>query len=157
MLCKTGNDKSSAGRSPRSTICYALNAKRSSNARIPTAIQFDGICRVFEALLNGCTTEHDSGVSIAKMCMMLSQTFYLDELRPIGDDDADDANDASRESRVYVKSRLHNHSLWENDTFWWVFSEDEELSSPCTNRIDTNPFSSLLIFVGLSIQLFLPY
>ena len=120
MLCKTGNDRSSAGRSPRSTICYALNAKRSSNTRILTSIQFDGICRVFEALLNGCKTEHDSGVSIAKMCMMLSQTFYLDESKQIGNGDTDEENDESREKRVYVKSRLHDHPLWQNDSFWCV-------------------------------------
>ena len=126
MLCKTGNDRSSAGRSPRSTVCFALNAKRSSNARILTSIQFDGICRVFEALLNGCKTEHDSGVSIAKMCMMLSQTFYFDESKQ-GGEDPDDETDESRENRVYVKSRLVDHPLWQNDSFWCVIYVSESV------------------------------
>jgi hypothetical protein len=117
MLCRTGKDKSSAARSRRSNIAYALNARRSRHSRILTSIQFDGLCRVFASLLSGCDSE-GSGVSIAKMCMMLSQTFYFDESNGQNTaEETDYAND-SRKNRVYVKSCLVDHQLWKDDTYW---------------------------------------
>jgi hypothetical protein len=109
LLCKAGGDRSPAARSRRSTICYALNAKR-SNQKICSPIQFEGLCTVFTAVLSGCDTE-GSGVALAKMCMMLSQTFYMVE----GDSEEDSE---SRSSRIYVKTRLVDHPLWEKDDYW---------------------------------------
>jgi hypothetical protein len=65
ILCKAGTDRSPAARSRRSTICYALNAKRSNRAEIWSPIQFDGLCKVFIAVLSGCDTE-GNGVALAK-------------------------------------------------------------------------------------------
>jgi hypothetical protein len=110
ILCKAGSDRSPAARSRRSTICYALNAKRSNRAEIWSPIQFDGLCKVFISVLSGCDTE-GSGVALAKMCMMLSQTFYMVEGG--SEEDID-----SRSNRVYVKTRLVDHPLWEKDEYW---------------------------------------
>ena len=106
-LERIAKDKALSQRYKRSTICYALNSKRST-AEIRSEIQFDGLCRVFDAVLLGCDTD-GSGVALAKMCMMLSQTFYM---VPEGD------RDSVRTDRIYVKSRLVNHPLWEKDEFW---------------------------------------
>jgi hypothetical protein len=110
LLCKAGRDRSPSARSRRSTICYALNAKRSNRAEIWSPIQFEGLCKVFIAVLSGCGTE-GSGVALAKMCMMLSQTFYIVE-------GGSEEDSESRSSRVYVKTRLVDHPLWEKDEYW---------------------------------------
>ena len=111
LLCRAAGDPSSANRSRRSTMCYALNSKRSVQVEICSDLQFDGLCRVFIAILNGCDTE-SSGVSLAKMCMMLSQTFYKVAK------DSKDSGDSSRNGRIFVKSRLDGHPLWDQDDFW---------------------------------------
>lgn len=103
QLCKIGKEKSSSGRSRRSNICFSLNAKRSNTETVPSGIQFDGLCRVFFAILSGCDTQV-SGVSLAKMMMTLSTCFYSCE-GPDG-------------KKVYVKNSLMKHPLWENEEFW---------------------------------------
>ena len=107
LLSKVASDLNPAARSRRSTICYALNSKR-SNAELKSQIQFDGVSEVFKAILSGCDKEI-GGIANAKMCMMLSQTFYKDS----GDNDGE-----TRSNRVYVKSRLIGHSLWAEEEFW---------------------------------------
>jgi len=102
-LCRVAADRSSQMVARRSTICYALNAKRSA-AEIPTSTQFHGLVRLFRSILSGC--EGDVGsVANAKMCMMLAQTFYLKE-------------GEGRDNRVFVRNRLANHGLWADDEFW---------------------------------------
>ena len=76
FLCTIAENRSARAR--HSTICYALNSKRSSRAEIPCKIQFDGLCHVFRAILSGCDREA-GGVSNSKMCTMLAQTFYMVE------------------------------------------------------------------------------
>jgi hypothetical protein len=110
LLCNAGSDRSPAARSRRSTICYALNAKRSNRAEIWSPIQFEGLCKVFIAILSGCDTE-GSGVALAKMCMMLSQTFYMVE-------GGSEEDSESRSNRIFVKTRLAGHPLWEKDDYW---------------------------------------
>lgn len=110
LLCKAGSDRSPSARSRRSTICYALNAKRSNRAEIWSPLQFEGLCKVFIAILTGCGTE-GSGVALAKMCMMLSQTFYMVE-------GGSDEDSEARNRRIYVKTRLVDHQLWEKDEYW---------------------------------------
>jgi hypothetical protein len=107
-LEKIAKDKTLSQRSKRSTICYALNSKRTS-AELRSEIQFDGLCRVFDAVLLGCDTD-GSGVALAKMMMMLSQTFYMVS--------EGGRSDSVRADRIYVKNRLVNHPLWEKDEFW---------------------------------------
>ena len=101
-LCTIGEGRSSKYTARRSTICYAMNTKRSTNAEIPSLVQFDGLCRVFTAVLSGCNTNDDGGVSNAVLLMGISQHFHVEEAG----------------KKIYVKSRLVGHSLWENDTFW---------------------------------------
>jgi hypothetical protein len=103
-LCKIGQNTSSSGRVHRSTICYGLNAKRNHEDEIPTMIQFEALCRLFSAVLSGCSPT-GSGASLAKTLMNLSQTFF-----------ACDAGTDKKE--IYVKSRLINHPLWSNDELW---------------------------------------
>jgi hypothetical protein len=122
LLCKTGSDMSSFTRSLRSTICYALNSKRSVRSEILTQIQFDGLCRVFTAVLSGCDVDRSSGVALAKMCMMLSQTFYISKSEGVdGSEDPNRSTAAVRhDTRTYVKSLLMDHALWKNENFWCV-------------------------------------
>jgi hypothetical protein len=119
FLCTVAED--SSARSRRSTICYALNSKRSSSAEIPCKIQFDALCRVFRAILSGCDREA-GGVSNTKMCMMLAQTFYMVE-----QDDKDAALSRSpmassvrvaRSKRIFVKNRIMDHPTWDDEEFW---------------------------------------
>jgi hypothetical protein len=122
LLCKTAAETSQSARSRRSTICYALNSKRSSNAEIKTVVQFDALCRLFYAVLSGCDCE-PGGVSNAKMCMMLAQTFYLNQspggTQKGGDGMLSPVREA-RSKRIFVRSRLMDHPLWSNDEFWYV-------------------------------------
>jgi hypothetical protein len=129
-VCKIAAENTPSTRAKRSSICFLLNSKRSSAAEIKTSIQFDALCRVFMAILTGCNGE-DGGVSNAKMCMMLAQTFYM-----VKEGEADDVQDddpvgspvrvdpvgspvrVARSQRVYVKTRLSDHELWAKDEFW---------------------------------------
>jgi hypothetical protein len=119
LLCRVASDKNI--RSKRSTICYALNAKRSS-AELTSKKNFDGLCRVFDAILTGC--DHEAGgVANAKMCMMLMQTFYIideDAAEPPPSSNGVPASPSAteRSNRVYVKSKLIGHALWGEDDFW---------------------------------------
>ena len=120
FLCVVAEDPSA--RSRRSTICYALNSKRGSDAEIASKIQFNGLCRVFQAILSGCDREA-GGVAMAKMCMMLAQTFYMVEQE---DKDAAAASGHSarssvaRSKRIFIKHRITGHSLWMDEEFWCV-------------------------------------
>jgi hypothetical protein len=110
QICSIAKEKS---RAQRSRICYALNTKRSTDAEILSEVQFNALCEIFNAILTGCNDEIETGgVSNAKMCMMLAQTFYID--RPHVMNHAG----ASRDSRVYIKSRLIDHPIWSKDDFW---------------------------------------
>ena len=104
-LCNVGNDRSSAGRLLRSTICFSLNAKRNHHDEIPTMIQFVGLCRLFSALLAACE-DHGTGASLAKMLMTLSQIFYFCE--SVSTDDGE-------RKETFVKTHLVNHPLWNSD------------------------------------------
>lgn len=111
-LCKVAAETS---RAKRSNICYALNARRSTHARLSSVVQFDSLCRLFNAILTGCTTEVDVGsVSSAKMCMMLAQTFYME--KPATLEEAHSPQD--RKSRIYVKNSLIVHPIWSKDEYW---------------------------------------
>ena len=112
LLCDIAEEKSLAARPKRSRMCYALNAKRASHTEIKSPIQFDGLCKVFVAILNGCDCE-SGGVSNAKMCMMLSQSFYLSE-----EFNGGEKNEDERSKRVYIKNRLIGHPLWDHEEFW---------------------------------------
>mmetsp|Transcript_9336 Transcript_9336/g.12147 ORF Transcript_9336/g.12147 Transcript_9336/m.12147 type:complete len:207 (-) Transcript_9336:80-700(-) len=95
-------------------MCYAINQKRSSNAELKDSVQFDAVCRIFDAILTGCDREA-GGVANAKMCMMLSQTFYMvDDTNVAPDDDSP----ATRDNRIFVKTRLVDHLLWKDEEFW---------------------------------------
>jgi hypothetical protein len=118
-VCKIASENSPSARAKRSSICYFLNSKRSSNAEIKTPTQFDALCRVFGAILTGCSSE-DGGVSNAKMCMMLAQTFYIVRQGSSSGSDEDDGDGQAegRSQRVYAKIRLSDHELWAKDDFW---------------------------------------
>lgn len=104
-LCKIGEGHSSKSATRRSTICYAMNANRNSNAEIPSLTQFEGLCRVFVSVLSGCATHNGSGISCAILLMGLSEHFYI-------------PGEEESSNKVFVKSRLVGHSLWDKDNFW---------------------------------------
>jgi hypothetical protein len=124
FLSHSAGETSPSGRMKRSTICYALNSRRSSHAEIKSRIQFEGLCQLFAAILTGCHAE-ERGVSNAKMCMMLAQTFYIKEEAsssspPIARKPAASYSPVrtAREKRIYIKSRLYDHPIWSKDDFW---------------------------------------
>jgi hypothetical protein len=121
FLCRAASGYSAMAKGRRSTLCYSLNAKRGSNARIPTPLQFDAVSKVFAAILSGCSDD-EGGVSSAKMCMMLAQTFYTEKPEELDSQDAIDVSNQSarkaRRRRVYVKSKLADHKIWSKDDFW---------------------------------------
>jgi len=117
-LCRIASEKKN--KSKRSTLCYALNAKRTS-AEMMGGKNFEGLCRVFDAILTGC--DHEAGgVANAKMCMMLSQTFYIiDEDNPEtppSNGEPASPSATQRSNRIYVQTKLIAHALWGEDDFW---------------------------------------
>ena len=123
-LCRIALDDSPLGAARRSALCYGLNAKRSSHVEIQTPTQFDGLCKVFEAILTGCASE-EGGVSNAKMCIMLAQTFYLENAAVADSLEANSGTSSSpsrmaRSKRIYIRSRLMDHPIWSKDDFWYV-------------------------------------
>lgn len=116
ILCQVA--ASSNSRSQRSAICYALNSKRSTSPEIYSLPQFDGLCKVFDAILQSYVSD-DSGMANAKMLMMLAQTFYF--LDTSGAPEVSIEASPSRprrEKRIYVRNRLTGHPIWSHDTFW---------------------------------------
>ena len=116
-LCAIGKVKSPKYATRRSTICYAMNAKRSTAAQISSIQQFDGLCRVFAAVLSGCDTNEDSGISSALLLMDLSEHFHIQV-------------DGKEK---YVKSRLAGHLIWDEDAFW-----DRALHQTITEKLNYN-------------------
>ena len=120
FLCKVAEDrKHPCSRSRRSTICYAINSKRSAT-RLKRQMQFDGVSRVIYSILNGC--DHEAGsVANAKMCMMLSQSFFIvDEENSESESKTENEspNRSARNKRIYVKSKLAEHPIWADEEFW---------------------------------------
>ena len=117
FLCKAAMEMGTSGRANLSKICYALNSKRGTHAEILSAVQFDGLCRVFRAILSGCSNE-DSSAPNAKMCIMLASTFYFaGGGNPQGGGESN-AEELSRDQREFVRARLKGHPLWQRDDFW---------------------------------------
>ena len=112
FLAKIVVEKSIRGRVYRASTCYAINNHRGSNTQLYCEEQFDGLCRILEAILNGCDREA-ADVATAKMCMMHAQTFYL----PLDDDDSESDD---RSKRLYPKTNLCKHPLWSDEDYWCV-------------------------------------
>lgn len=116
LVCRVASSPNS--RSQRSTVCYALNSKRSTSASIHTLLQFDGLCKVFSALLTSYVND-ESGMANAKMLMMLAQTFYfLDDSSHAAATTETSPARPKREKRIYVRNRLKGHAIWSNEAFW---------------------------------------
>ena len=117
LLIRAVQKTLSKGRSHRASVCYALNNQRGVKTYIESQVQFDGLCTVLDALLTNCDRE-SADIASAKMCMMLSQTFY--QISERDDDDGDDNENASngREKRIYPKTKLVHHPIWSDEDFW---------------------------------------
>ena len=136
LLCTVAKETSAPARRSRSTICYSLNSKRSGNAEVKSQSQFDGLVKVFDAMLTSCANEDDvaGGMSNAKMLMMLAQTFYLPSdtnddasslaishsSSSVGSISSEFESRKGRSRRLYIKSRLTDHKIWSKDEFWDV-------------------------------------
>ncbi len=112
FLCQSAHH----GKSSRSALCYALNLKRSDNAHVLTKRLFDGLCDIFSAILTGCANE-EGGISNAKVCIMLTQTFYMIESDSC-EHSLDTSVSISRSERIYIRNKLLDHPIWSNDEFW---------------------------------------
>lgn len=130
FLVNAVKDPCEVSRTHRAYVCYALNAKRSKQTEIKGEKQFDGLCQVISALLSACGSS-SGDIANSKMCMMLAQTFFmvkctttLDDAEPrVGCDGNDSFTDSNkRQQRIFVKSKLIGHSLWNDDDFWFVYS-----------------------------------
>jgi hypothetical protein len=143
FLIQAVQEKSSKATTHRTYLCYAMNAQRGVECEVKTQVQFQGLCDVVRALLTGCT-KSSGDIANAKMTMMLSQTFYIQDAEssssssemldmddPSLNNNNDNDNDnivarssqnpnsrPSRKTRVYVKSTLMHHPLWADDDFW---------------------------------------
>ncbi len=128
FLVNAVKDPCEISRTHRAYVCYALNAKRSEQTELKGKMQFDGLCEVISALLSACSSS-SGDIANSKMCMILSQTFFMvkssEEKSP--PQDSSDSSPPSEESidrrqRIFVKSRLIGHRLWNDDDFWCVYS-----------------------------------
>eukprot|EP00536_Pseudo-nitzschia_multiseries_P012161 jgi/Psemu1/207795/e_gw1.448.53.1 len=108
-LCRIGEGKSPRSTTRRSTICYAMNAQRSTHSEIPTRTQFEGLCKVFASVLSGCGTKKDGELSSAILLMSLAEHFYVRD---------EDGDDDAAPKKIFVHSRLVGHALWDKDEFW---------------------------------------
>jgi hypothetical protein len=93
-------------RACRASTCYAINRQRGIRTQLKTMEEFDALCKVLDAILTGCDREA-ADVANAKMCMMLSQTFYYT---------VECGTDMG--NRLFPKIRLCQHSIWSDDDFW---------------------------------------
>lgn len=120
FLCKVAEDrKHVSSRSRRSTICYALNSKRTL-AEMKCQLQFDALAKVVYSVLTACDQEA-GGVANAKMCMMLSQSFFINAAAKEQTEtstNSESPNRNARDKRIYVKSQLIEHPLWQDEEFW---------------------------------------
>lgn len=114
LIVKAVSEKSTRARSCRASTCYALNNHRGKSTQIFHQDQFDGLCKVLEAILTGCDREA-ADISNAKMCMMLSQTFYLIKE---GDDSSDVVASDTRVQKCYPNVKVCNHAIWSDEDFW---------------------------------------
>jgi hypothetical protein len=122
FLVDAVKDPNVTARTHRAYVCYALNAKRSEQTEIKGLNQFEGLCRVISALLSGCSTS-SGDIANSKMCMMLSQTFFTVESgnnERATDNNFPTSDTTDRKQRIFVKSKLVGHSLWNDDDFWCV-------------------------------------
>ena len=108
FLERAVGERSIRGRGYRASTCYALNNHRGKNTQLNWKIQFDSLCRVLHALLDGCDREA-ADVANAKMVMMLAQTFYYVE---------NDNGSQDRTNRLYLKDKLCGHKIWLDEDFW---------------------------------------
>lgn len=115
FLAKIVSQKSIRGRGYRASTCYAINNHRGSNTQLYCEEQYDGLCSVLEAILNGCDRE-TADVATAKMCMMLAQTFYLS----LDEDESNKSESEKRTERLYPKMKLCKHRVWSDEDFWYV-------------------------------------
>ena len=156
FLVDAVKDPNKTAQTHRAYVCYALNAKRSEQTEIKGKKQFDGLCRVISSLLSGCST---SGGDIAnsKMCMMLSQTFFIVENGNNGDAESlNNIKTPDRKNRLFVKSKLVGHSLWNDDDFWCVVLSTSALQTckfslyltPCYCGILFCRFAGIMPFIN---------
>lgn len=111
------------GSNHRKSILYELNNQRSKKTWVEGRANFDALCRLFDAFLSGCGRE-PSDVSNAMMLMILSQTFYIEDRTcdegnnhgKVCDDGSSTRRD--RKSRIYVKSTICHHEIWNDEDFW---------------------------------------
>jgi hypothetical protein len=75
LLEKAIGEKSIRGRGYRASTCYALNNHRGENTQFDNKLQFDGLCRMLDSLLDGCDREA-ADVANAKMVMMVSKDIF---------------------------------------------------------------------------------
>ena len=120
LLVDAVKDPTVKARTHRAYVCYVLNVQRSVETEIKGKVQFEGLCRILDALLSGCTRS-SGDIANAKMCMMLSQTFFMvqngsdETLNTVRTNQTPD-----RKMRTFVNSRLIGHSLWDDDDFWYA-------------------------------------
>ena len=139
FLCETISGNTVSAQKRRSALCYLLNSKRGMYAEIPTMKQYNAVSRIFTSLLTNGLEDEEIGISNAKMCMMLAQTFYFlndptksDTESSVQDDQTnnqtaegennDELNQSltrsGRQYRIYIKNALTAHPIWSNDDFW---------------------------------------
>jgi len=116
---KALEETSKRGQSFRKTVLYELNTQRSKDTEVKSKGNFEALCRIFNSFLSGCGSENVD-VSNAKMLMILSQTFYISSEGKEEEEEEEGKDDKSkdRKSRIYIKSKISHHEIWDDDGFW---------------------------------------
>lgn len=107
--------KSVEARAHRASVCYALNNQRSINTMLKGKASFDALGRILWALLDGCGRTN-SDIANAKMCMMLAETFYMEQDGKCVESPSSPSS--PRSQRVFVKRKIMRHQLWSDEDFW---------------------------------------
>ena len=115
---KALEETSKRGQSFRKTVLYELNTQRSKDTEVKSKGNFEALCRIFNSFLSGCGSENVD-VSNAKMLMILSQTFYMsNQEEEEEEEEGKDDKSKDRKSRIYIKSKISHHDIWDDDGFW---------------------------------------
>ncbi|OMJ70887.1 hypothetical protein SteCoe_31048 [Stentor coeruleus] len=118
----------------RKAWCFSLNQQRSRGFFIICEKGFNKLSELMTIAINECEKAND--ISTAKICIILSQTFYkkIDT------------------SKIYLQSNILNHNLWKNLKFWGKVVQDsiyEELNKEGMESLEGTSQEKCIVFSQL--------
>lgn len=118
----------------RKAWCFCLNQQRSKGLFVICESGFSKLSELMTIAINECEKAND--ISIAKICIILSQTFYkkIDTYK------------------IYLQSNILNHNLWKNLKFWKKVlksSINEELNKEGMESLEGTSQEKCIVFSQL--------